>query len=216
MRLVCVLALAAVLAGSAAAAGPRVAHTEAGNSAARTTLLTAADLGKGWTAAKPVAGRLILSCTGWQPSGAGVVETGGAGLPSLSAGPTGPIITQSTSVYASAGEATTLWDRSVKPGLLTCVRESLEAVTAHGIKVKILSQGALAVAKVGALTAGYRIVADLISPKQTLKTYFDVVLVGRGAELSEITISSFLDPVPADVEHALALLVYRDMGLPIA
>lgn len=216
MRLVLVVLMAGALAAAAAAAGPRVAHTAAGNAAARSTLLTASDLGQGWTASKPIAGRLTLTCSGWQPQAPGVVETGGAGLPSLSAGATGPIISQSTSVYATAAEAARLWRQAVKPGLLTCVRASLEAVTTRGIKVRILSQGPLAVAKAGALTAGYRIVADLISPTQTLKTYFDVVLVGRGASLSELTFSSFLAPVPPAVEHALALLVVHEMGIPVA
>lgn len=207
---------AATLVGGAAAAGPSLRRTTAGNKRAKASLLSAASLGKGWTASKPVSGGLQLSCPGWEPSGSGIVETGGASLPSLSQ--SGVIIGQMTSVYASAGQADTLWRRAVKPGLLGCVRQALEAVSSvpnEKITVKVLSQGPLAITKVGPYTAGYRVVGELTSKQNKLKTYFDVILVGRAATLSEITVSSFVDPVPAEVEYALAKIVYRQIGLPV-
>jgi hypothetical protein len=218
MRVLPAVLAAAVLAASAAAAGPAVRLTAAGNTAARDSLLTAASVGgKGWKASAPVSGGLDLSCPGWNPSGKGVVETGGAALPSLSSG--GVIIGQMSSVYASAAQANTLWKRAVQPGLLTCVRQTLEAVSlvpTEKISVKILAQGPLSLTKVGPDTAGYRVVAELISTHQKVKTYFDVILLGRQATLSEITISSFVDPVPAKVEYAFAKIVYDQIGLPVA
>jgi hypothetical protein len=217
MRVLLALLAGAALVGSAAGAGPSQRRTTAGDARARASLLTAASLGKGWTASKPVGGGLQLSCAGWKPSGGGIVETGGASLPSLSQ--SGVIIGQMTSVYASARQADTLWERAVKPGLLRCVRESLERVSSvpnEKITVKLLSQGPLAITKVGPYTAAYRVVADLTSSRRKLKTYFDVILVGRAATLSEITVSSFVDPVPAEVEYAFAKIVYRQIGLPVA
>lgn len=218
MRALLAFLAAAALASPAAAAGPAVKRTAAGNTYAEASLLTPASLGgKGWTAAKPVSGGLQLSCPGWEPSGKGIVEIGGAVLPSLSQ--TGVIIGQMTSVYASAAQAHTLWQRAVRPGLLTCVRETLEAVSAvpnEKITVKLLSQGPLALKAVGPYTAAYRVVADLTSKTQKVKIYFDVILVGRNATLSEITVSSFVNPVPAEVEYAFAAIVYKQMGLPVA
>lgn len=217
MRVLLTFLAAAALVGSAAAAGPSQHRTAAGNARAKASLLTAASLGKGWTASKPASGGLQLSCSGWAPSGSGIVETGGASLPSLSQ--SGVIIGQMTSVYASARQADTLWRRAVKPGLVRCVREALEAVSSvpnEKITVKILSQGPLTITKVGPYTAAYRVVADLTSTQRKLKTYFDVILVGRAATLSEITVSSFVDPVPAEVEYAFAKIVYRKIGLPVA
>jgi hypothetical protein len=80
-----------------------------------------------------------------------------------------------------------------------------------------VSSVALPVSKVSDLTAGYRVVADLTSPGKTpRKLYFDVVLVGRGSTLSEISLTSFVSPVPAEVESALAKLVASCIGAPTA
>ena len=81
--------------------------------------------------------------------------------------------------------------------------------------MKVLSEESLPVSKVSNLTAGYRVVANLTSPgKAPRKLYFDVVLVGRGSTLSEITMTSFVAPVPAKVENALAQLVASRIGAP--
>ena len=57
----------------------------------------------------------------------------------------------------------------------------------------------------------------LTSPGKTpRKLYFDVVLVGRGSTLSELSMTSFLAPVPAKVELALAKLVASRIGVPTA
>jgi hypothetical protein len=219
VRLLAVLVGAAFLAGSAAAAGPAVRGTSAGAAAAKVSLLSTTDLGKGWTAVgKAGTSGLQVDCPGWEPSEKGIVQTGSASSPDFTGGASGPFIVQLTSVYASAAEASALWRRAVKPGLITCVTQTLDSITAKGIKVRILSQGPLAVRKVGTMSAAYRVVADLTSTKtkRTLKTYFDVVLVGHGRTLSEITLSTFGGAVPTKVEYALALVVYRQIGLPLA
>jgi hypothetical protein len=101
----------------------------------------------------------------------------------------------------------------VTPRLVVCAREALQGVTARGIRTRVLSQGTLSVPKAPPSTAGYRVVADLISKTQTLKTYFDVILVKRGKAVSEITVATFVRPVtPADAEGALATIVYRAIG----
>lgn len=218
MRFTLAVCAALTLASSAAAAGPAVKLDAAGNSAARSSLLSAATLGtKYWKGSAPGKTGLALSCRGWQPSGAGIVETGAADVPALASGSV--TVSQMTSVYGSTAQADTLWRRAVQPGLLACVRETVEAVgnaTTAKITVKVLSQGPLTVAKVGPLTSGYRVVADLTSKVRTLKLYFDVVLVGRDATLSEISISSFGSAVPATVEHALAKIVYDNIGAGVA
>jgi hypothetical protein len=217
MKLTVSLLAAAVLAAPAAAAAPKAKHTSAGNAAAAVSLITISDLGKGWTAGKAGTPGLKLVCPGWAPSGKGVVETGVAGSPSFSASPSGPFLSQTTSVYGSAGQASAYWKRAVQPGLVTCVAQTVDALKAQGIKVKILSQGNLPVAKASNLTAGYRAVARLTAAKATpKKLFFDVVLVGKGDALSEITLTSFAAPVPPKVENALATLVAHRIGTPTA
>jgi hypothetical protein len=217
MKLPAVLFAAAVLAGPAAAAAPSAQHTAVGTTAAKGSLITLSDLGKGWTAGATGTPGLHLACTGWSPSGKGIVETGAAGSPSYSATQTGPFLSQTTSVYGSTKQASTYWARAVQPGLVACVVQTVAALEAQGIHVKVLSKGALPVTKESSLTAGYRVVASLTSPGKTpRKLYFDVVLVGRGNTLSELSMTSFVAPVPAKVEAALAKLVASRIGGPTA
>lgn len=216
MRLVLTLIGAAVLAASAAAAAtPTFERTTAGDAAATASLLTSTDLSKadGWSAvAQGTNAGFDFSCSGWDPSPAGITEIGAASSPDYSAG--GVQVLQMTNVYATTAQASTLWTRAVRSGLTRCVVETLEGVTQQGIDVRLLSEGPLRVEKVGSMTAGFRVVADLYYPKskKTLETYFDVIVVGRAGTLSEITLSSFEAAVPAKVEYALALIVYHRIG----
>jgi hypothetical protein len=213
MKLLATLVAAGALAATAAAAGPALHLTSAGEATAKASLLTAKIMGAGWTESAPVNGGLELSCAGYDPSTRGIVEIGRAEQPELRGGTTGPIISQVTAVYATPGQASTLWRRAVTPRLVVCAREALQGVTARGIRTRVLSQGTLSVPKAPPSTAGYRVVADLISKTQTLKTYFDVILVKRGKAVSEITVATFVRPVtPADAEGALATIVYRAIG----
>jgi hypothetical protein len=211
MRVLLAIVAVGVLAAPASATAPKMGLTAAGNAAARKTLLTAKLMGSGWTALTPVTAGVDLSCKGDTTSGAGIEEVGAAEQPDLKGGTAGPIISQTTSVYATAAQASALWRRAVTPKLVTCVRESLQAISAKGITTKILSQGALKLTAAPATSAAYRVVADLVSKARTLKTYFDVVLVRHGKTISELTIATFTAPVtPADAEGALATLVYHD------
>jgi hypothetical protein len=217
MKLPVVLLATAVLAAPAGAAAPSAQHTAVGTTAAKGSLLTLSDLGKGWQAGATGTPGLHLSCKGWSPSAKGIVETGAAGSPSFAATQVGPFLSQTTSVYASSKQASTYWARAVQPGLVACVVQTVAALEGRGIHVKVVSKGALPVSKASNLTAGYRVVASLTSPGKTpRKLYFDVVLVGRGNTLSELSMTSFVAPVPARVEAALAKLVASRIGGPTA
>jgi hypothetical protein len=217
MKLPAILLAAAVLAGPAAAAAPPARHTAGGTAAAKASLLGLSDLGKAWTAGARGTPGIHLACKGWAPSGNGIVETGAAGSPAFASTQVGPFVSQTTSVYASPKQASSYWARAVRPGLVACVVQTVDAIEAQGIQVKVLSKGALPVSKVSSLTAGYRVVANLTAPGKTpRKLYFDVVLVGRGNTLSELSMTSFVAPVPAKVENALAKLVASRIGGPTA
>jgi hypothetical protein len=218
MRLLGIAVLALSLVASASAAAPAAKHTAAGNKAAKSSLLTVAILGKGWksTAASPPG--LKLACAGYTPSGKGIVETGVAATGSMSSGSVGPFVSQATSVYATSGQAAKYWARAVKPGLVKCIAQTVETIGAQGLKVSITKQGRLPLAKVVDMTSAYRVVATLSSAKRGYKRqlYFDVIMVGQGKTLSEITISSFVSPVPSKVEAALATIVARKLGAQTA
>jgi hypothetical protein len=210
----------ALVAGAAAATGPKVALTSPGNAAAKASLIMLSDLGKGWTSKPAQTGGLQVACSGYQPSFAGVVETGAAGTPAFSAGTVGPFLSQITSVYGSATEASAVWNRAIQAGLITCVAQSVKAIgaTGQGVKVKITSQEPLAIQKATTRETAYRVIATLTSAKVKYKRtiYFDVVVVGKASTIAEITFSSFQAPVPAKVEAALGALVAHRIGLPTA
>jgi hypothetical protein len=204
------LALALIASGtfavSASAAGPAVKHTAAGTAAAKMSLLTLKDLGNGWTSKPDKTSGIQVSCTGYQPSGTGIVETGVASSPSFAGSSAGPFVVQQTSVYATAAQASVYWKRAVTTGLLACLKQSLSGIASQGINVKIASAKALTVPKITSMTAGYRVVATLDSAKQkNLKTYLDWILVGHGKTVTEIVISSF-QLLPLKYEYALGVL----------
>jgi hypothetical protein len=195
-----------------AAGTPAAHHTTAGTKAARASLLTAADFGRGWRGAKAAQRGILVSCPGHAPSAKGIIETGAAASPTFSAAQTGPFVQQNTSVYATAAQANTWWSRAVTPSLVTCVARDLAALAARGVKVKLDSAGKLAVTTTAAHTAGYRVVATANGKK----LYMDVIVIGSGATITDVTISAFIAPVPAKTEQALAKVVARKLGGPSA
>jgi hypothetical protein len=215
MRLACALLAAGSLAATASAAsGPRVAHTSDGTRLAQATLLVLRDLGTDWTATaskgKPTG--INLSCTGFNPRQSDLREIGAAMSASFKGSDVGPFVGQTTSVYATAQAVRTLWQRAVKPGLVACVAQSLQALEARGVSVTITAK---LTPKIGALadrSASYRVVATLVTPKQHLKTYFDVILLASRRTITEVTISSFQKPPPLAWEQSLARLAARRIG----
>jgi hypothetical protein len=202
-----------ILLAIALAAGTPVAHhTSAGTKAARAALLTAADFGKGWTSAPSGQRGVVLSCRGHSPSAKGIVETGAAASPAFSAAQTGPFVEQNASVYATTSQASTWWRRAVTPSLSTCAAGDLAALAAKGVKVTLTSAGKLPITTSAAHTAAFRIVATANGKK----LYLDVVVLGAGATITDVTISSFIAPLPAKTEQALATLVARKLGGPSA
>lgn len=212
---VALVVTAAVLWVSAAAAAtsPKVAHTAEGTTLAQDSLLRIGDFGSGWTSAAATGGSTGLSfaCSGFTPKQNDVTEIGSASSPSFKASIVGPIVVQRTSVYTSAKEAEKLWRRAVKPKLVDCAVQSLQALGSRGVTVSITSTSRVALPALGDGVAGYRVVATLTS-KSRLKTFYDVIVVRGGRSITQITISQFQKPVPLKVETALAKVAARRMG----
>jgi len=212
---VALVVTAAVLWVSAAAAAtsPKVAHTAEGTTLAQESLLRIGDFGSGWTSAAATGGSTGLSfaCSGFTPKQNDVTEIGSASSPSFKASVVGPIVVQRTSVYASAKEAEKLWRRAVKPKLVDCAVQSLQALGSRGVTVSITGTSRVALPALGDGVAGYRVVATLTS-RSRLKTFYDVIVVRGGRSITQITISQFQKPVPLKVETALAKVAARRMG----
>jgi hypothetical protein len=202
-----------VLLAIALAAGTPVAHhTAAGTNAAKAVLLTKAELGKGWSGAATPQQGVRLSCAGHAPSAKGIVEVGAASSPAFAAAATGPFVQQNTSVYATASQANRWWRRGVTPSLVVCVAQTFQALAARGVKVKVTSASKLPFTTPLDHTAAYRVAATANGNK----LFFDVIVLGSGRTITAVSISSFLRPVSANDERALATVIVRKLGGPSA
>jgi len=195
-----------------AAAAPAVHATNAGTSAAKASLLTKTDLGTGWTGKASTQSGATFSCKGFAPSGAGITQTGGATSETFSYGTagTGPFLVQKTSVYATAKQANTYWARAVTPKLLTCAVQTLQTLSAQGVKVTITQSRVLSLTTALPHTAAYRVVGELGTNK--VKSYLDVIVLGDGSAISEVTISSFGSAPPSGFEQIVAHQMIRHLG----
>jgi hypothetical protein len=215
VRLTLVIVAAGICAAGAVAASgpPRVAHTSDGTKLAQASLLRLGDFGRTWTESPSGSSEgLSLACKGFVPKQDDAVEVGTATSPSFKGSAIGPFVVQKTSVYETPEMASKLWQRAVKPRLVECVAQSLQALSKRGIGVAITERTTIPLGSVADRAATYRIIATLTTPKQRLKTYFDVVILGAGRTITELTISQFQKPPGLKWEQALAKTAARRMG----
>ena len=198
--------LAVLLAGTAG--GAVATHpTAAGKALARGTLLRRSDLGRGWTstpAPKTVPG---LTCPAFSPPLSGVVQIGGAISPTYERSTTGPFASQTAYAYASASVQDTVWREVARPHLLTCVAASLVRSTGGGAHFKVESKRLVALPSLPVHAMGYRVVGTASVPNQTVNVYLDVILLGGGTTVTELSFSSFLQPTARAFELRLARIV---------
>jgi hypothetical protein len=194
--------LGALLPGTAA--GAVTSHpTPAGNALARGLLLRRGDFGRGWTSTPAPKRAPGLTCPAFSPALSGVVQTGSAISPTFQAGSTGPFVSQTAYAYASASEEETVWREVARRALLRCVAASLVRST-RGVHFSVRSKRLLALPSLPVHAMGYRVFGTASIPNQTVNVYLDVVLLGGGTTVTELSISSFLAPVARSFELRLA------------
>jgi hypothetical protein len=215
MRLsLCILLLLALVTGSAAGATkpPKTTHTRAGMAAAQRLLLTEADVPRSWTAV--AAGKLTptLTCAGFSPSTAGIVETGSAASPAFRADATGPFAAEGVYVYATPAQAAAYWRRVVGPGIRSCMTQALVQGSTTDVKFTVRRTQSLALPPVGARRAGFRITATATTPGQVVTAYVDMLLLSTGKAIAAVSVSSFSEPVSPALERSLARSAARRLA----
>jgi hypothetical protein len=181
--------------------------TVAGKALARAALLRPSDFGRSWTstpAPKTVPG---LTCPAFSPALSGVVQIGGAISPTYAQSTTGPFASQTAYAYASASEEETVWREVASPRLLTCVAASLVRSTGGGAHFAVKSKHLLALPGLPVHAIGYRVFGTASVPNQTVNVYLDVILLGGGSAVTELSFSSFLQPMARASELRLARIV---------
>ncbi|MGH2884991.1 MAG: hypothetical protein ACRDPA_20190 [Solirubrobacteraceae bacterium] len=206
--------LAVLLAGAAGGAvaggagGAVTTHsTPAGKALARHALLNRSDLGRRWTsmpAPRTVPG---LTCPAFSPTLSGVVQTGAAISPTFQAGATGPFASQTAYAYANGSEEATVWRELARPHLLTCVAASLVRSASSGVHFKVNGKHLFTLPSLAVNAMGYRVTGTATVPNQTVDVYLDVLLLGGGTTVTELSFSSFVEPMARAVELRLARIV---------
>lgn len=200
------LALVAAPAALAAKAPPTsgVHHTAAGTAKAKRALLRAGDIGKGWTDGLTPKKVGVLTCGTAAATVAGAVETGSAVSPTFRAGSTGPFVSETTFVYADAAGAAKFFQHVATRAALSCLAHGVAGGSTKNVTFKVTRSQLLPAPKAGASSAAYRVVGSAVSTAQKVRVYVDVVLLLRGAAISELSYSSFLTPMDSTLELRVA------------
>jgi hypothetical protein len=195
------------VAPSPASAAIRIHRTATGNKLARDVLVRRADLGSSWSQTPAPAHVPPLTCPAFDPAINGVTETGTAASPTFGHGSSGPFVSADAYVYATAGQATTVWSRVVRPALRRCVAEGLRSASGNGTKFRVTTSDLLALPPLGIRRAGYRIAGTATRTDQSANVFLDALVLSAGRRLVAVTISSFFSPPTRKFELRVARIV---------
>jgi hypothetical protein len=202
--LVPIVVLSALLPASAGAAVVQ-GSTSAGKRLAGEALLRRTDLGRGWSAGSPPPRKLTgLTCPQFNPPIEHVVQTGGAQSPTYQRSASGPFLSETAYVYATAAQRSAVWTRIARPNLARCVADAFVQSSADGVSFTVIRKGTLGLPKLPAEAVGYRVSGTASTSRQTVDVYLDLVVLGSGRSLSALSISSFQAPVARRAELRLA------------
>jgi hypothetical protein len=187
------LFVAATGPGAGAGGGTeKVAFTAADQAAARAAVLVRADLGTlgTWTGGhvKPSLSP-SPSCPGYSPDAGDLVLTGDSATKWESS--EGLQFASEAQVLRTAAMVARDWRRTVLPsGVLACLRS--QTVKALGVHGSVVSVRRLAVPRIAAYAAGFRIVFNVPTKSGTARMMVDSLLVGRSrTEISLTTTSPY-------------------------
>jgi hypothetical protein len=199
-----VLALLAI-GGSSALAAVRYRHTSAGTALARQVLLRRGDLGSGWAVQAPAPKKVpTLTCGSFNPSLPAITQQGAGATATFQQSSNGPFVGQNAYAYASASERQQFWHGVVRPQLVRCVAESLTRGAGQGVSFKVTGKQPLALPQLRVPARGYRVSGQANAPDQSVDVYLDMLVLGRGKLITELSFSSFYQPAPRQLELRLA------------
>jgi hypothetical protein len=204
---------AAVLSPGVAGATVLKKHTRAGRAAARAELIGRRVLGEGWYVSAPAPKTVpALTCGAFDPRVSGATEIGAATSATFTRSANGPFLAQVSYAYTSPTQQRAVWGAVVRPGLGRCLKSSLVHGSADGVSFRVSSVRRLSLAGVPEQSALYRVSGTATAPDQSVPVYLDVILVGRGAGVSELSLSTFLQPPGHRLELRLARAISRRMA----
>jgi hypothetical protein len=211
LRALCGTALA-LLAGPALAAA--ASHDAAsGTTLARAALLQRTELGNGWSVAAPAPARVPpLTCPAFKPSTVGVVQTGAAASPTFRASTSGPFVSQAAYAYETDAQETRVWRAVVRRRLLACAAATLLSGASDDVSFAVTGKRLLALPKMFARASGYAVTGTATSSEVPTDVYLDMVVLGRGRTITEITVSGLDQHAARHNAVHLARIVARRMA----
>ena len=208
------LALAMIAAAALVGAVPALAAsglTKAGNRLAGSALITRAELGGGWGASAAPKSVPPITCSAFNPSVRGAVQIGAAISARYQESSSGPFVSQTAYVYATIAEGRAVARAEMQAKLERCLAASLVAGSGGGVRFAATARAPLQLPGLGAgVTAvGYRISGTASQPYQLVDVYLDAIVLARGAEISEVSLASFLTPPERSLELRVARAIAR-------
>ncbi len=195
------------------AAAAAQAGTPAGRQLARQALLRRGDFGARWSS-KPGPSKVpTLLCDRFSPSQSGIVMIGSAASSTFGASLSGPFVSQTAYAYATPAQAATFWNRVVRKRLLACVAESLVSGSSQGVTFKVTSEQLLALPRIAARDAGYRVTGTATTQGSAITVYLDMIVLARGRVVTAITTTNFSQPAARALELRLARKVARRLRM---
>jgi len=178
-------------------------------SSARALLITRGDLGPGWTVSAPAprpvpavaCARLHLELS---RSAARPLR---AASPTFAAASDGPFVGQTAYLYATGADERQVWRGVARPALLECLAQSFVHGGGAGVRFSVVSERKRAAPRLAVKAASYALRATAMRGTQSASVYLDVLLLGEGAGLTELSFSSASEPPPAALELRLARIV---------
>ncbi len=206
MRLLAVVVLAAVAAGSALAtpAGkgdPKKEIKPAVQARARAIAVRVTDLpGTNWNATPSQPDSFRPRCPYYRPDQSDLTVNGDFTSPDFERAADGAYVSSRVGIFVSTAQAITAYDRAVRPLLPRCLGETLgKSVTTA--KTTIHSAGPLSLRHYGDRSAAYRVVIVLTNGSKRLEVTVDYVAVQKGSVDIAVIFGAIGALIPASFEQ---------------
>jgi hypothetical protein len=202
-----------MVSGGVAVASVHLGHTGAGQARAQGALLRRTQLGAGWSVSSPAPRHVpALTCSAFDPAVSGATEVGAAASATFAQSANGPFAAQVSYAYATPAQQLSVWRAVVRPALGRCFRASILHGSGRGVTFTATGVKRLSLPGVPGRSAEYRVTGVATAPNQSVPVYLDAIIIGGGAGISALSLSTFLQPATPGTELRLARAMARQMA----
>ncbi len=207
------VALAGTPAASAAAAGASKG-TLAGNAQARSALLTRQEIGSSWSQSPPPKTVPPLTCPAFSPSLRGDHQIGAAISPRFQGSSSGPFVSQTAYVYATAAQGTAVARALMRAALGRCIASGLLAGSGDGVTFAVSRRQSIVLPELGVAAVGFRVLGTASQAYQLTDVDLDAIVLAHGQTVTEVSFATFYAPAPRSLELRLARRIAKQIAAP--